>query len=85
MRFAGLEPNQDWESQLQTEIADYSVSVGAAAQRSDDYHDYLICNWHMKLAGKAIFQNKKNSTGMNFHQAASLDTQMNVAQYFPDR
>lgn len=55
LRFAGEEPPQDWTDWLDEEARAFVVEEDPLANIADDYHTFLICNWHSALRGGRAF------------------------------
>ncbi|WP_121063666.1 DUF6902 family protein [Chachezhania antarctica] len=70
LRFAGAEPSPIWEGLLARETSGFAVAHGREAEAQDDYHEYLVCNWHRVLTGGAPFQQPTGPEPMSFHRAA---------------
>jgi hypothetical protein len=44
-----------WTDWLKRETALFSVTDGPSVSVQDDYHEFLVCNWHQSLVGDAAF------------------------------
>jgi len=55
MHYAGDVPPALWTDWLTRETALFSVSDGAAVSVQDDYHEFLVCNWHQSMTGHGAF------------------------------
>ncbi|MCK0148436.1 hypothetical protein MWU54_00230 [Marivita sp. S6314] len=55
MHFAGETPPDLWTDWLQRETALFTVQDGPDVSVQDDYHEFLVCNWHQSVVGDAAF------------------------------
>ena len=55
MRYAGEVPPVLWTDWLKRETALFTVDHGPDLSVQDDYHEFLVCNWHQAVAGDAAF------------------------------
>jgi hypothetical protein len=55
MHYAGDVPPVLWTDWLKRETALFSVTDGPSVSVQDDYHEFLVCNWHQSLVGDAAF------------------------------
>ena len=54
LRFAGVTPSPIWEGLISRTTRDFSIEAGPHTSTQDHYHDYLMCNWLLKLADKPL-------------------------------
>ncbi|MEZ5779441.1 MAG: hypothetical protein R3E44_13860 [Paracoccaceae bacterium] len=66
MRFAGLTPPEIWEDWLTRETFRFTVETGRSSAAADNYHEFLICNWLMAVAGRDAFAKRFASGRMRF-------------------
>lgn len=58
LRYMGRTPPPVWEAFIASELADFSVTTEEpedSGALSDDYHPFLVANWHQAVAGRAAF------------------------------
>ena len=76
MRFAGQEPPSVWETWLDRETNLYGLTGGEDVSIADDYHEFLVCNWHQAFAGGRAFNKPVEHGRMRFdrgtHRAGPL-------------
>jgi len=65
LRFAGADVPQAWEGWVASVEAGYSVQPDTRAPL-DDYHEYLVCNWHRMIAGQAAFTHNYEPARLRF-------------------
>ena len=49
LRYAGQQPPAVWTSWLEQETAAYRVHEESQGSINDDYHEFLVCNWHQAV------------------------------------
>ncbi|WP_136441569.1 DUF6902 family protein [Pacificoceanicola onchidii] len=76
MRFLGEVPPPVWTGWLRRETAAFTVEEGETVSINDNYHDFLICNWHEATCGGEAFRKPLSGGRMRFekqpHHAAAL-------------
>ncbi|WP_425100617.1 DUF6902 family protein [Tropicibacter sp. S64] len=76
MRFLGEVPPPVWTGWLRRETSLFNVEAGETVSINDDYHDFLICNWHEAIEGGEPFRKPMSLGRMRFDkrptQAAAL-------------
>jgi len=55
LRFAGATPPDIWERWIRDQAARFRINSVDAAAGPDDYHSFLMVNWHLALAGQGGF------------------------------
>ncbi|SDW58900.1 hypothetical protein SAMN05444006_10532 [Allgaiera indica] len=58
LRYMGRTPPPAWEAFIASELADFSViseEPEDSGALSDDYHPFLVANWHQAVAGQPAF------------------------------
>ncbi len=55
LRFAGETPPPLWTDWLDRETHLFELTTSPQASVQDDYHEYLVCNWHQAVAGERSF------------------------------
>lgn len=55
MHYAGEAPSPLWTDWLKRETALFHVEDGAHLSVQDDYHEFLVCNWHQVVVGDQAF------------------------------
>ena len=69
--FAGELPPALWTDWLRLETALFSVSEETGFGRSDDYHEFLVCNWHQAVIGEPAFLKGFSDGPMRFDHSAA--------------
>lgn len=54
--YAGVTPPETWTDWLEEETAAYTVEAGEHVMLNDDYHEFLVCNWHQAVIGAPVFR-----------------------------
>lgn len=72
LRFAGQEPPALWTGWLDRETHLFHIEQGAHVSVRDDYHDFLVCNWHLAVAGGAPFRKPMGAERMRFERQPGL-------------
>lgn len=68
LRFAGRRPSEIWESWLMSQAQGFVLEKDANSPIQDDYHQYLMVNWFMKVANKGGFAASIPAGRVIFHQ-----------------
>ena len=76
MRFAGETPPALWSDWLRRETALFHVEDGAHVGVQDDYHEFLVCNWHQALVGDQAFVKDFAYDRMRFDHSPARPTPM---------
>ncbi|WP_226621247.1 DUF6902 family protein [Alloyangia pacifica] len=71
LRYAGAVPPALWTGWLSRETHLFHVGQDAQAPLQDGYHDFLVCNWHLALAGEEPFRKPLVPGGMRFERAGA--------------
>ncbi|MFW2543995.1 DUF6902 family protein [Primorskyibacter sp. 2E107] len=69
MRFLGEVPPPVWTAWLRHQTAGFTVEEGEHVSINDDYHDFLICNWHEAIEGGDVFRKPLGTGKMRFDKA----------------
>jgi len=69
LRYGGFEPVPMWESWLLRATQGFAVEKGEAAPAQDDYHEYLVSNWLLAVAGHEAFAQHYEAGRMGFVRA----------------
>ncbi|MFW2587366.1 DUF6902 family protein [Sagittula sp. SSi028] len=64
--YAGQEPPQDWTDWLERETAAFAVEAGDHVAVNDDYHEFLVLNWHQAVIGAPLFRKPLEQGRMRF-------------------
>ncbi|MBO9464837.1 hypothetical protein J7443_06335 [Tropicibacter sp. R15_0] len=75
LRYAGVEPPKIWTEWLKTETVGFIIEDGDHVPLNDDYHAFLVCNWHQAVAGGPVFRMPIPGGRMRFehhHRATAL-------------
>ncbi len=65
LRFSGADVPRAWEVWVEQVEAHYSVQPDTRAP-NDDYHEYLVCNWHRMIAGQEAFSRNYEPARLRF-------------------
>lgn len=74
MRFLGEVPPPVWTAWLRRETAGFTVEDGDHVPINDDYHDFLICNWHEAIEGAEPFRKPMAQGRMRFDKRPNAVT-----------
>lgn len=74
LRYAGQVPPAVWTSWLEQETAAYQVHDDPQGSPNDDYHEYLVCNWHQAVVGAPLFRKSLRDARLRFEQGGRLQT-----------
>lgn len=66
LRYAGAEPPALWTGWLARETHLFAVEQGEGLSVADDYHDFLVCNWHAAVTGAEPFRKPLVAERMRF-------------------
>ncbi|GHF50062.1 DUF6902 family protein [Seohaeicola zhoushanensis] len=77
-RFAGAVPPAIWEHWLEGETHRFGAECGPQAGLGDDYHDYLVCNWAMAVAGRDTFRQRTAPGRMAFYRGMAAPGPLRV-------
>lgn len=69
MRFAGRTPPEIWEAWLVEQLGAFSIESDPQADIHDDYHEFLMCNWFMAVAGHGGFGHRIAPGRLAFRRA----------------
>ena len=76
MVFAGDTPPALWTEWLCRETALFSVTDGPSVSVQDDYHEFLVCNWHQSVIGHTAFNKGFVDDRMRFDRSVNRATPM---------
>lgn len=76
MHYAGDVPPVLWTDWLKRETALFTVTDGPSVSVQDDYHEFLVCNWHQALVGDTAFAKGFVYDRMRFDHNVSRATPM---------
>ena len=68
LRFAGQVPSEIWEDWLLTQASQFLLQGASEEPLQDDYHQYLMVNWFMSVAGHGGFGAQVPEGRITFHQ-----------------
>ncbi|WP_306116344.1 MULTISPECIES: hypothetical protein [unclassified Roseovarius] len=68
LRFAGQQPSEIWENWLVSQAQGFVLQEDPDGPVQDDYHQYLMVNWFMKVADKGGFGASIPQGRVTFHQ-----------------
>ena len=74
LRHAGQMPPAVWTAWLEQETGAYGVVADAHASINDDYHEYLVCNWHQAVTGAPMFRKPVCDERLRFERGARAQT-----------
>ncbi|MBV2360742.1 hypothetical protein KUH32_13220 [Thalassococcus sp. CAU 1522] len=66
MVYAGETPPQAWTALLSRATHLFEVTSGEGVSVTDDYHEFLVCNWHEAASGGAAFRKPMEDGRMRF-------------------
>lgn len=58
LRYMGEAPPPAWETFIASELEDFTITTeeaGDTGALADDYHPFLVANWHQAVAGRPAF------------------------------
>ena len=76
MHYAGETPPALWSDWLKRETALFTVTDGPDQSVQDDYHEFLVCNWHQAISGDAAFVKGFVHDRMRFDHSSHRATPM---------
>ena len=68
LRFAGETPSEIWEDWLVTQAQSFHLLGDETGAVQDEYHQYLMVNWFMSIAGHGGFGQNVPLGRVTFHQ-----------------
>lgn len=68
LRYGGENPPVLWTTWLERETHQFSVESGEGLSIADDYHDFLVCNWHLAALGGEPFRKPLVAERMRFER-----------------
>ncbi|MBY6161643.1 hypothetical protein KUV73_12205 [Mameliella alba] len=74
LRYCGEVPPGVWTAWLEGETAAYGVIADVSASVNDDYHEYLVCNWHQAVTGAPLFRKALRDDRLRFERGARAQT-----------
>lgn len=74
LAYAGEAPPQVWTHWLMRETAAYAVDCGDHLALNDDYHEFLVCNWHQAVIGAPVFRKPVSDARMRFDRGLRAKT-----------
>ncbi|MGR3482624.1 DUF6902 family protein [Salipiger marinus] len=74
LRYAGQTPPVLWTAWLRREAHLFEVETGPGLSVLDDYHDYLVSNWHLAVIGEEPFRQPLAPVRMRFGRAVQQGT-----------
>jgi hypothetical protein len=76
MLYAGETPSALWTDWLKRETALFHVEDGPTVNVQDDYHEFLVCNWHQSMIGDLAFAKGFTYDRMRFDHSPYRATPM---------
>ena len=76
LHFAGEMPPQLWTDWLTRETSLFTITDGSSVSVQDDYHEFLVCNWHQAMIGDAAFAKGFVDDRMRFDHSVYRATPM---------
>lgn len=76
LHYAGETPPALWTDWLKRETALFAITDGPTVSVQDDYHEFLVCNWHQAVSGDAAFAKGFVHDRMRFDHSPSRATPM---------
>lgn len=74
LRYMGQVPPGVWTAWLEQETVTYHVTADPMASINDDYHEYLVCNWHQAVTGAPLFRKPMRDERLRFERGARAQT-----------
>lgn len=74
LRYSGETPPAVWTAWLEAETSAYEVAADPQASPNDDYHEYLVCNWHQAVIGAPLFRKPIREERLRFERGVRLQT-----------
>lgn len=66
LRYTGETPPAPWTDWLTQHTRGFAITVAQDVSLQDDYHEFLVCNWHQALSGGGIFAGPVGEGRMRF-------------------
>ena len=76
MHYVGETPSALWTDWLKRETALFHVEDGPMVSVQDDYHEFLVCNWHQSMIGDLAFAKGFTYDRMRFDHSPYRATPM---------
>lgn len=80
LRYAGVVPPSIWTDWLKGETMGFEIEEGDHVPLNDDYHEFLVCNWHQTVAGAPMFRNPIKAGRMRFERHARPTALREISQ-----
>ncbi|WP_102223586.1 DUF6902 family protein [Acidimangrovimonas sediminis] len=74
LRYMGCTPPPAWEDFVTAELADFTITTEEADETGalgDDYHPWLVANWHQAVAGRPAFAGRARPGRLVFRRRAA--------------
>ncbi len=68
LRYAGVVPPSIWTDWIESETLGFEIEEGDHVPLNDDYHEFLVCNWHQAVAGAPVFRKSFDGGRMRFNR-----------------
>lgn len=69
LMYSGEIPPNTWTDWLALQMQSFELTSGEAVSCSDDYHSYLVCNWHAGVVGGDVFRNQLSKSRTRFDRS----------------
>lgn len=69
LAYAGESAPAVWTAWLQSRTAGFTVEAGEGVALNDDYHEFLVGNWHLAVIGAPVFRKPVQDARMRFDRA----------------
>lgn len=71
LTYAGFPVPDVWQDWLVRHSHRFAVEAGPDVSVQDDYHEFLVCNWFMAMAGQDMFAKRLSPERMSFRRNAA--------------
>jgi len=80
LRYAGEEPPRTWTDWLVAETACFEIEEGEYVPLNDEYHAFLVCNWHQAVVDAPIFRHAMSGGRMRIDRPAGQTALREISQ-----
>lgn len=74
LHFMGESAPRVWTAWLSQETKAFGIESGEHVPLNDDYHEFLVCNWHAAVAGDEVFRVPVRVARTRFDRGARANT-----------
>lgn len=69
LTYAGDRAPAVWTEWLRAQATGFCIETGERVALNDDYHEFLVCNWHLAVIGAPVFRKPVEAARMRFDRA----------------